>query len=207
MRRLYISFFGLTYVFLAMFLVCCEKQGVEEYPTLGFEVKEELLGPMWVDSLCGIAFSPPTGWQPIPESIIQSANEKLTGQVPFPSDFKLQLVQIFMDSTQNNFCSVTHLTTEKENITLTSLEKTYLTLLQDKFPGAEIKQGRFQVNHVKMVQYLVMTANKVIFKILVEPHNSSFCQVDYAIAQSSYSSIVKSIESSIGSIHTIRLTK
>jgi hypothetical protein len=164
--------------------------------TLQFNVDKSLLGETFkIDSL-QFAFSVPAGWSKISDNIMVQAKNKIsienTGQ-----KLHYDLIAFYLDSLSGSFCSISAVEITQSD---SMLKDVYRANLQKKYIKSGIKEGDFVINDVNVKQFLIMTKQKVLFKLLLSLKGGSFLQIDYAIDQKIYPQYINKIESSIGSI-------
>lgn len=164
--------------------------------TLEFNVDPVLLGDQFkIDSL-QFSFSVPAGWVKMSDSIMARANQKISADTS-ADELGTRLAAFYLDSLSSSFCSVSDVQIAVSNKAVKDL---YRESLQKKYDGSGIKEGDFIINDVTVHQFLIMTNQKVIFKLLLNIQGDSFLQIDYAIDRAIYPKYVNKIESSIGSI-------
>lgn len=164
--------------------------------TLQFNVDQNLLGEKYTVDALDFAFSVPAGWAKMPDSIMTQAKVRLTGENP-DQNLTMDLQAFYLDSLSGSFCSVSEVQILQGQ---TSAKDIYRQNLQKKYPQTGIKEGDFVINDVTVHQFLIVTDNKILFKLLLNLKGDSFFQIDYAIDQNIYPQYVTKIESSIGSI-------
>ncbi|MCB0281596.1 MAG: hypothetical protein H6627_05135 [Calditrichae bacterium] len=164
--------------------------------TLQFNVDPVLLGDQFsIDSL-QFGFSVPAGWEKMSDSVMTRVNQKIS--VDSSADkLDMHLLAFYLDSLSSSFCSVSGVRFDASTVGVKDL---YRESLQKKYPGSGIKEGDFVINDVTVHQFLIMTDQKVVFKLLLNVQGDSFLQIDYAIDRVIYPKYVNKIESSIGSI-------
>ena len=187
-------------ILILLFAGSCDKKAQEAPQELEFLVDKALIDSCYSDSSLKIAFCPPKGWNPLPDSTLKQARIKLERTLQPTTNIHFRLIQLFLDSTNGNFCSLTQVSVVGALPTLVHMAQIYEESLPEKFPKAQINKGRFQIENIGVIQFLILTEEQVIFKLLFATPTRSICQLDYAIARAIYPKVVRSIESSIGSL-------
>ena len=78
-------------------------------------------------------------------------------------------------------------------------ESDYFEQIKNNFKSSKIDIGKYLYNDIRFTQVIVSSANLVTIKLIIDINNK-FYQLDYLIPTPDYKNLVKSIESSIGSI-------
>jgi hypothetical protein len=186
-------------ILILLFAASCDKKAQEAPQELEFLVDEALIDSCYSDSSVKIAFCPPKGWNPLPDSALKEVRTRMETTMQL-SNIQIRLIQFFIDSTNSNFCSLMQVSVVAASPTMVHLAQIYEESLPEKFPKAQINKGRFQIEKIDVIQFLILTEEQVIFKLLFASPTKSICQLDYAIARAIYPKVVRGIESSIGSL-------
>ena len=182
----------------SLFFIHCKADSGQS--TIEFNVDKTLLGEdCKIDSL-NFIFSVPSGWVKMDEKILTQARQQLKQQSNTEQGFTTGLLEFYLDSLSGSFCSLSRIYPAND-INNMELIKRYRSDLQQKYQSLGIKEGDFVINQVKVSQFLVMTDEKVLFKLLLTLKDDSFLQIDYAIDQNIYAQYINKVESSIGSIN------
>jgi hypothetical protein len=86
------------------------------------------------------------------------------------------------------------------------IDSTYYNVVVDNFKTKNINQGKFKINGIKTIQYII-TAQEIVLIKLIFNIKGFYYQLDYIIPLSNYEEKLRSIESSIGSIFEIKEDK
>ncbi len=78
-------------------------------------------------------------------------------------------------------------------------ESDYFEQIKNNFKSSKIAIGKYQHNNVRFNQVIISSDIMVVIKIIIDI-NESFYQLDYLVPTLIYKDVLKSIESSIGSI-------
>jgi hypothetical protein len=196
------SFILIILLFLSL-LISCSGESQEDNHKLYFFVDSTLLATKYENSALKFAFHPPVGCQPLSEAVLREVIARLDSSMILSDSIIFQLVQMFIDTTNKLSCSVSKIICSDIDSNLIHLTAIYSRLLHQKFPGATIKTGNFNIDSIAIIQFLILTENKVIFKLIFNSPTKNTLQIDYAIARSKYPEFIRNIESSIGSISTL----
>jgi len=80
------------------------------------------------------------------------------------------------------------------------IDTTYYNVLANNFETRYIEQSKIKINGINTIQYIITTTEVVLIKLIFHVRDFYY-QLDYIIPISIYEEKLKSIESSIGSIH------
>lgn len=183
---------------LVLFFGCRENKAQEENQELEFRVDTALLAPCYSDSLLKFTFCPPKGWNPLPDSTLKQVKTRLETNIQPTHNIQFRLIQLFLDPTNGNSCSLSQVSGVVG--TLVDLIEIYEESLQEKFPEAQISTAKFKIEKINVVQFLILTNEKVIFKLIFASPTKAICQLDFAVARAVYPNVVRSVESSVGSL-------
>ncbi len=147
-------------------------------------------------------------------------------QIRFPVDFNkiddinFQAIKTAIDSDTTSFFQLSLLAVYKSLIGSSSIlskilsdknvfneiDSTYYNMVVDNFKTKNINQGKFKINGIKTIQYII-TAQEIVLIKLIFNIKGFYYQLDYIIPLSNYEEKLRSIESSIGSIFEIKEDK
>lgn len=201
------KFISLNILFFSSIFFCSCQNSHENFEQLYFNVNANLLNPVFLDSSYGFSFSPPRGWNAVTPEILDKIKQKIKKEVPFPGGAPYHIIQVFSDSLHMNFCILSACTFPPK----ISLLKEKISLIdqqvREKFSKYPLQQGKIRLDRWKVLQYRILTEHQVLFKLFFLDLSNQWVQLDYAIARSSYSQTIESIESSLGSIHSTKREK
>jgi hypothetical protein len=176
-----------------MALSHCAGEKIEE---LTFRINPDLLESEIVDIDLGFVFSPPKGCLPLPDSLVTAVREKVVLSDSFPVDPK----HIFF-STEDQFLCLAS--------TLPGLSGGHgeLTAYQDaigeKWKHHQINRASFRYGDYLIHQTRVVSAEQVIYKLVIPAGNGEYFQIDYILPRRRLPEKIEAIESSIGSLKKI----
>ena len=177
--------------------ISCSSKTQED--SIQFNVDKNLLENSFsVDSL-NFSFSAPLGWLADSSKVLNHTIQKYQNEEI--SSYSIHINEIFYDSSSSSFCSIS-LIQSTDSLDINYFTDRFNFLLLQQFSPDNLKKGRFTSNGMEIIQFLIMTESKVLFKLFFQPTNKYILQLDYAIDRSIYPNYIKKIESSIGSITT-----
>ena len=192
-------------VALITFVVCIKneankKQEIEE---LSFAVNPSLLGPEYKNRELGFSFSPPRGWEKMPQETVEKAKKHLEQTTKPSAGVSVDLEQFFLDRKSGASCVISRLS----KISLDSLGmlnlNTYKSDIIAKFPNSKVREGQFALQDFLVHQILIMSENTVSFKLIFPRTSKKSFQLDYVVPRAIYEENVEAIESSIGSLSSL----
>ncbi|MFC2088205.1 hypothetical protein ACFLSX_01260 [Calditrichota bacterium] len=192
--------FILIVAILCNFLSSCGNDRKEEHADVIFNIDSTLLGPRYENLQLKFAFYPPKDCHPLSDGLLIKIRTRLDSIAESSDSIRFQLIQIFVDSTNQFSCSVSRIIHTISDSNSKDSTSNYLRFLKDKFATATIQKGTYKLNDFEINQYLLITEQKVIFKLTFASPGNKIIQLDYAIARSIYPDFIRHIESSIGSI-------
>ena len=113
------------------------------------------------------------------------------------SFLELSLIKAY--SSDSNFGILINKIVDK-NVFKKIDESDYFEQIKNNFKSSKIDVGKYQHNNIRFNQVIISSDIMVAIKIIIDI-NESFYQLDYLIPTLVYKDVLKSIESSIGSIN------
>ena len=181
-----------------------EAKGAEE---LSFVVVDSLLGPELIIEEANKALRPPEGFRAAPDSLLTALREqglaalqdKLTGLARSTRDF--ELVSALLDPARQAGLVVSVLRgiapDDEEYV------EAYEGVLSDVSGSAEVRSGDYVVNDVYVRNFLVSDTSLIRFHLLCFSEGDEALELVYFASRSSYPSLVRAFESSIGTIRVV----
>lgn len=168
-------------------------------PPMQFDVDPQRLGPVVTLPSDSLAFQPPVGWKAVatpavPDSLAAAAPAATGAERP-----GLEPLHVFMDENTGSVLSVARLRLPGPG-EFDAQVRRYAADLNDRFAGDSLRQASFTNGDVHVVQFLVQPEGLVNFKLVLAGQADDLVQFDYVVPQTAYPSVVKALESSIGSI-------
>lgn len=177
--------------------ISCSSKTQED--SIQFSIDKNLLeNSIAIDSL-NFSFSPPLGWLADSSKFLNHTIQKYQDEEI--STYSIHINEVFYDSSLTSFCSVS-LIHSTDSLDINYFTDQFNFILLKQLSPENVKKARFTSNGMEIIQFLIMTETKVLFKLFFQPTNKYILQLDYAIDRSIYPNYIKKIESSIGSITT-----
>lgn len=195
MGRLVRVYFYIFLISIGLFANCGNRQ--ENRDEMTFRVDRAKLGEKYVNQELGFSFFPPKGCVPVPDRMLHVIRDSLATQFSPSEWFIIEPKVIFFDSENQFTCVVSSL----PNITYSdSVIIKYQKAIKNQFSQFQVNQTNYYYHDFRMFQSLIVTSDRVQFKLFIpQPSNKSF-QIDYVIPRTYYVEKIEAIESSIGSI-------
>lgn len=192
------------FIFLSFFLslsqIGCfqEKPKTESPAELIFNVDKSLLAPQINKMELSFAFSPPSGWEKLPDKIIRKAKQKANKTVG--TDLKdIEMLYGFMDKSSDSVFTVAKISSLKQSSPSTILGE-YKNTITANDKTAEVHLGSYIHNTFTVHQLLSVSSSTVSFKLIFAksalPHA---IQIDFVFPKEVYPRFIKTVESVIGS--------
>jgi hypothetical protein len=167
-----------------------------DFPRIEFTVDtDSLSSEILVDGLFSMRM--PHDWPEIDGESLAAAKNVLKSDST--SYFGLELLRI-AESVKGASCAVSRVAGSAFSFDLLSEE--YERSLIERFQTNDVKRGAFCFNGNNFIQYRVVTARIVAFKLFCN-FGGSFYQIDYFIPKEIYEAEIHKVESSIGSITSL----
>jgi len=198
---------------MAVCLTCAALSGCDRSPPesdeveeLGFVVVDSLLGPELVIEEANKALRPPEGFRAVPDSLLTALRKRglaaLQNQLASlsRSTSDVELRSALLDSAHRAGLVVSVLrgiASDEE------YAESYEDVLRDASGDAEVRSGDYVVNDVYVRNFLVSDASLIRFHLLCFSEGDESLELVYFASRSSYPSLVRAFESSIGTIRVV----
>ena len=184
-------------------VVACDSPDKEEATArqLSFEVTDSLLGPVYEVQSAGKSFRPPVGFVPIPDSLLGILREKFTREVS--PEGKIDFVQFFFD--QQHSAGLIVSTVRGLNLTAdtAAFVSRYRQAILAEYGEDHVTAGDYWVDSVYVKNFLVTDSAQVRFQLLCLSLEGDALELQYVVPRAVYPEVLKSLESSIGSLKPI----
>lgn len=204
---MYFRFIFLNILFFSSIFFDSCRNTQQNFKKLYFNVKADLLNPVFTDSVHGFSFCPPKGWNAVVPETLDKVKQRMEKEMVFRGSSPFNVIQIFSDSTQTNFCVLSIFTFPHEKFALHDKISFIDQQIRERFSQHPIQQGRIILDQWRVLQYRIITAHQVLFKLFFLDSSNQWIQLDYATARSSYYPTIESIESSLGSVRFAKREK
>lgn len=173
-------------------------------PELHFDIDMTKLGEVYRQNDYGITLYPPKGWELVPADVLQQLKTQSSKNAS-AQEVSFEPINMFFNEENQSILSIAHIIeVNKQGISDRDLLKKYQELLTSKIDSSRLKKGEFFKDGIHFVQFLIQDGERVIFKLLVRNVKNQLIELDYIVLKSVYSSEVKAIESSIGTISFVK---
>ena len=168
---------------------------------LSFEVIDSLLEPVYNVESAWKSFRPPVGFVPVPDSLFAVLSEKFTQEVS--SEQKVDLVQFFFDRRHRAGLIVS--TVRDLNLTTDTAAfiGRYRQAILAEYGEDHVTAGDYWVDSIYVKNFLVTDSAQVRFQLLCLTLEGNALELQYVVPRAVYPKVLKSLESSIGSLKPI----
>ncbi|MEA2097160.1 MAG: hypothetical protein U9P73_10775 [Candidatus Cloacimonadota bacterium] len=186
MKKILISLF----VFI-MIISCVNEQPKAKFVEVTFAVNDTLLAEKYICKDLGISFKPPRDWQKINHKMMSAIIDK-TLATQDTAVINILPVNVFLNKERSYSCF------------LSSIQSKFINNYIREFKAAaeeiKINEGAFSHNGINFNQLLFSKDDLVTVKLIAESNKDMSFMIDYIVPSKQYESILRTIESSIGSI-------
>ena len=188
---------------LLLLVVACGSANKEGATTrqLSFEVVDSLLGSVYEVESARKSFHPPAGFLPIPDSLFAILREKFTQEVS--PEGKIRFVQFFFDQQHSAGLIVSTVRGLNLSTDTAAFVSRYRQAILAEYGEDHVTAGDYWVDSVYVKNFLVTDSAQVRFQLLCLSLEGDALELQYVVPRAVYAEIVKSLESSIGSLKPI----
>lgn len=201
----FLPFYLATSLLVLAGCIGCSKEdgGVPSLRTMNFGLTDSLLSPGISDSMLGISFRPPKGW----ESVAQETIEELMAKTGVRSAIPMPAGRAFRDSTTNALLFVAALDTLNA-IRGDSVLQRYVEFYRRMNDSSRVQTDVFKKDAFIVRQLLLMSPSSVLFKMIFEQPTPDLFpfEFNFAIPRHAYVHHAKTIESVMASVQIHRST-
>jgi hypothetical protein len=174
-------------------------------PENKLEADPTLLGLSYDDAALGIRFSPPRGWPPLEPEMMEQTRQAFDKMSMAQQDdqFVSKPVRMFYEKDKRYFMILSEFTSWPAPVDPVAKMEEYRSRVAARNPGSVIQYGMYR--HGKLVIFHMLLSNQVIAdtRIVVMRDGHGPVQIDYLVPVQLYDTVMKGIESSIGSIQPL----
>ena len=192
----------LIIVLLLSTISCSSNNKIDNgFTEISFNVDENLLSntPEMIENIFQIKF--PVDFNKIDDINFQAIKTAIDSDTT--SFFQMSLIAVYKSLSGST--SILSKILSDKNV-FNEIDSTYYNVVVDNFKTKNINQGKFKINGIKTIQYII-TAQEIVLIKLIFNIKGFYYQLDYIIPLSNYEEKLRSIESSIGSIFEIKEDK
>jgi len=192
----------LIIILLLSTISCSSNNKIDNgFTEISFNVDENLLSntPEMIENIFQIKF--PVDFNKIDDINFQAIKTAIDSDTT--SFFQMSLIAVYKSLSGST--SILSKILSDKNV-FNEIDSTYYNVVVDNFKTKNINQGKFKINGIKTIQYII-TAQEIVLIKLIFNIKGFYYQLDYIIPLSNYEEKLRSIESSIGSIFEIKEDK
>ena len=191
-------------IFLALLLTvlvgCSSKDKTETDDQMQFSVVDSLLGEAIQLEESGLMMSVPAGFTQIPDSIRKIAQQT----TKFLSDDSTGTVKVYVNQSHGSGLVISLLPELDLNSDTGKFLTDYYEALVEMHGDEGIKFGDYWINDVLVKNFLITDSQSVMFDLICLTQNRNAMHVQFLVPNKYYTDMIKTLESSIGSISTIK---
>lgn len=161
-----------------------------------FSVDSTRINKTVVNQKFNIQYAPPKNWNEVSDQVFSRIKNGLQSINYDSSGLTINPLNLYCTDSLKGILSLSSVEGMKS-------PEEYEKILSEKFGAENVKSTNYMKDDIQITQFLVETNKQVIFKIVFRSTRKNILQFDYITDRNSYMDMVKSIESSIGSIHLI----
>ena len=200
----------LVLVLLAVGVASCDRR---EEPSaaadVSFEVDPSFIGIAYENPDLGIAYRPPVDWEMLGGNQRQAVLDALAENPTDEDAFILDVRDIFFSTESLSFSSVSTVVHPQGNpLTRESYAEAVAEEIglsgQDESKSEIVARMDFAVNNVPVTQFRHLRSDRVTFTLILNGASGALIQLDYSIPTGAYQKESVKLESSIGTIHTVK---
>jgi hypothetical protein len=191
-------------LFICLLSGCSQSQnnaGISQQ--MKFEVIDSLLGTEYIIPNAGICIRPPVNFSPISDSLLSRLQSKLKEM--FGDSEKIELQQFLMDKTNGAGMMISTI----QGLSLTSDTAIFMSrfrgAIDETYNKINVKSGDYWIGDIYIKNFLIMDSLNIRFQLLCFPKENTGFELQYFSNRKTYPQLIKSIESSIGSLKPIQL--
>jgi len=187
------------------FMASCtkEREAKIEFLPLQFNVDQNLLSAVYADSSLAFQFQPPQGWNKLGGNDLEQLKQRIHLSISDTSIFRISPEQFFYEPVNKCLCALSSFTTFPEGMRFDSFIRDFQKAFEASLTTQSVKQGYFQLDEFLVYQLLIMDEKNVSFKLICQGKTAQPFEIDYIVPMTVYESLLKSVESSIGSLKSL----
>lgn len=170
---------------------------------LQFTVVDSLLEPVFPVPGAAMQFCPPAGFSPLPDTLLAQFRAQLYAQTP-PDTRRTDIFQVFLHATHRAAVLVSLAEDLSISADPSGFVADYQQSLIETYGPNQVVSGDYLVNDVQVKNYLVSDSAHVRFQLLCLAASPPAMEVQYVVPKESYRRLLRSLESSIGTIELVK---
>ena len=188
---------------LFLVVACSSTDDQEAAPgQLGFEVVDSLLGPVYEVESARKSFHPPAGFISIPDSLFAALREEFTQQVS--PEGKIHFVQFFFDQQHSAGLIVSTVRGLNLLTDTAAFVTRYRQAIASEYGDGLVTDGDYWVDSIYVKNFVITDSAQVRFHLLCLTLEGDALELQFVVPRPVYAELVKSLESSIGSLKPIQ---
>ena len=194
----------LELLLLFIFFSACDSSDNNEPITekLSFKVVDSLLGPVYEVETVGKSFRPPAGFKPIPDSLLKTFQDELVSVTK--ENQRVDLLQFFFDQAHQAGLIVSVIRDLQLTGDTAAFIGNYRSSLIEFYGESNVRTGDYWIDSIYVKNFLITDSVNVKFQLICLSSQGDALELQYFAPHIFYADLVRSFESSIG---TIRLLK
>lgn len=168
---------------------------------LAFEVVDSLLSPVDTAKAAGICLRPPLGFISVPDSMLGLIQSRLSAAVGGREG--VTLARAYIDPRRSSGIMLSTIRGLRLDGDTSAFVNKYRQSLIAAYGQDHVQVGDYRVNTVYVKNYLVMDTLAVRFQLIGFPPAGDAVELLYVAPRIIYPELVKSFESSIGTIKPV----
>lgn len=187
-------------VLLLPLIVGCYSSGndLSTAQRLSFDVVDSLLGPVYEVATARKSFHPPVGFVPIPDSLFEILRTRFTQEVS--PEGMIEFVRFFFDEQHSSGLIVSTV----GGLNLTADTSTFIDRYRQavlaEYGNDNVKVGDYWVDSIYVKNFVITDSMQVRFQLLCLSSEGDALELQYVVPRAVYATMVKSLESSIGTL-------
>ncbi|MFH1374561.1 MAG: hypothetical protein ABII79_12275 [bacterium] len=181
-------------------IVGCHSSGSDQSTAqqLSFDVVDSLLGPICEVATARKSFHPPVDFVPIPDSLFEILHTRFTQEVS--PEGMIEFIRFFFDEQHSSGLIVS--TVDGLNLTADTsifIDK-YRQAVLAEYGNDNVRVGDYWVDSIYVKNFIITDSVHVRFQLLCLSSEGDALELQYVVPRAVYATMIKSLESSIGTL-------
>ncbi len=184
------------------FVYGCSGNDTPKTESLSFDVADSLLGPVYVVERAGIELRPPLGFEPIGDTLLVPMQQQFVKPSGYGPADSIRLAQFFFDSTTHAalvVATVGGLTAEQDT---GAYVQGFRAELNRVYGAENVTSGDYMIGKILVKNFVAGDSTTVRQTLLCLVPGGDAAEMQFIIPRSEYAGLLKSLESSIGTVTT-----
>jgi hypothetical protein len=197
-RRLVLALTVIALAFL-FFPACGNNQSDKQVSDLYFSVVDSLLSPALELGTSDWQVRPPKNLTALPDSLMAEFRKTLSSSIKDSS--KIMLLEFFLNEQTGASLMISSIAGLNLKSDTAGFMENYRLAIRDEYGMQDIESGDYWHGEVYIKNILVSDSANVQFRLICLKPSDDAVELIYTTPRAVYGDFVKSIESSIGSLH------